>query len=520
MLNKLKLILKFRFGFFFITCMIFIQCTKIATTNIGLNYIYNVDGINTFDTLLDVITETNVNTDSARIYVFDYADSNIYDASSDVHVLGNISYDPLFGKTQTAFFFEIRAPYYPFSFKGNKDSIVVDSAVLVFDLIDVYGDMTQPVHFNVFNIDRINRLQTTTNYASNYQQLYNLTKSDLVSTRANYLISEFLDSFNFRTEKTTNQIRIPIQKSIANTLLKSYDSFVEYQADSIFRLLFPGFCIFSDYGNALLNINMSATSKSGLYLYYSTNDTDDTSARDTTYTKFFISDIAANFVNRNYQGSEVANHLNIPNDSVVYIQGTPGTLVNIKIPALKNFPNKTIHLAELVTVQAPDPSTFNTYNQYFSPPSFVLINAKDSASQYRRFIPNDFVLGTTLSQSYGFSRTGFVRYDSISPQFSNLVNYSFDITRFFQGVVTRQDTNYNLQLSAPGNDILYYSLPHQYNNNTTTKIYIKPKRADATSAASQYITNAPANGSVRLNGGSKKNNPMKLRVIYSNIKTN
>src|ERR1700694_2917045 len=89
--------------------------TRISSTDIGGSLIPAIDGVNTKDTLLDVITDSFDNTDTTRIY------------RSDNHVVGAITNDPLFGKTKASMFFEMKPPSYPYYISGNKDSLKIDS---------------------------------------------------------------------------------------------------------------------------------------------------------------------------------------------------------------------------------------------------------------------------------------------------------------------------------------------------------------------------------------------------------
>ena len=110
--------------------LVFFSCTKIETTDIGNGLIPSVDGVNIKDTFFDVITNTFVDDNIARVY------------KADDHLIGVITNDPLFGKTTASAFFELKPTNYPFSFSGNKDSIIVDSAVLVLSYKGAYGDLS------------------------------------------------------------------------------------------------------------------------------------------------------------------------------------------------------------------------------------------------------------------------------------------------------------------------------------------------------------------------------------------
>jgi hypothetical protein len=86
--------------------------------------------------------------------------------------------------------------------------------------------------------------------------------------------------------------------------------------------------------------------------------------------------------------------------------------------------------------------------------------------------------------------------------------YTFDVSRYVQGIVTRNDSNYTLRLYAPVNDSLKYTPPYPASATFPT-YYIAPTNANNIAA-----------GRVRLGGGGlHKDNPlrMRLRIIYSRI---
>ena len=82
--------LRKRFVFSFLIILIVAGCTRITSTDLGSGLIPPIDGVITRDTLLDVITDNFDDPDTARVY------------RSDMHVLGALTNDPLFGKTKAA----------------------------------------------------------------------------------------------------------------------------------------------------------------------------------------------------------------------------------------------------------------------------------------------------------------------------------------------------------------------------------------------------------------------------------
>lgn len=113
--------------------LVFSACTRIGTSELGLGLLPSMDAYNTKDTTLDVITETLERTDSMRVYL------------SDDQVLGNITSDPIFGTTNASMYFQVVPSFFPFFIAGSKDSLVVDSAILILSYKGFYGDTTKPV---------------------------------------------------------------------------------------------------------------------------------------------------------------------------------------------------------------------------------------------------------------------------------------------------------------------------------------------------------------------------------------
>ena len=111
-------------SFFFV-----LGCTKIDTTKLGQDLIPTVDNIHTFDTTLNVIAAN-------------FDDPNTCDSivASDLHALGIISNDPLFGKTSANIYMELKPSVFPFAFPDHDtDSLFLDSAVLVLQYSHSFG---------------------------------------------------------------------------------------------------------------------------------------------------------------------------------------------------------------------------------------------------------------------------------------------------------------------------------------------------------------------------------------------
>lgn len=488
--------LRKRFVFSFLIILIVAGCTRITSTDLGSGLIPPIDGVITKDTLLDVITDNFDDPDTARVY------------RSDMHVLGAITNDPLFGKTKAAMYFEMQPDSYPFYIPGTKDSVVVDSAVLILHYDGVYGDSTQPLHINVYGIDPATPIDLTRNYPANYPDLHPIRTLGPLAAPVTVDIRRLGDSVKNRFEQTTNQLRIRLNNDVARRFMKVYDSSNVYKSDSLLRTVFAGFAVTADAvspANALLRINLVDTSTK-LALYYNSSSTGATQ-RDTSvrYFRCHSSSGSVNYITRDRSGSEVANHLNTTSkpDSLVYLQTGPGTYVRVRIPGLKTLSNRIIHRAELIAEQVPDAANAMLETQLL-PPRFLLLSVFDSANNYKRNVPNDFIVGSSGANISSFG--GGLLYKTV-PGYDRLGTYVFDLSRYVQGIVTRQDTLQTLRLTAPVNDSLHYHNPYPANTGTGSLYYLTPSS----------IGNTIGYGRVRLGGGTHSRFRMRLRIIYSRI---
>jgi len=472
-------------------------CTKIETTDIGSGLIPPIDGVTTLDTTLDVITTNSVDptNDSLRVY------------KSDDHVIGVINNDPLFGKTTATAYFELKPSSYKFSFPGGT-SISPDSAVLILSYKGVYGDSSIAQNWEV------RELSEALNRDSAYPVSTQFTGGNILGSK-NIDITTFNDSVNYGFENASNQIRIKLDPAFANRMIKQYDSTDNnaYESDSLFRLNFKGFSVSpaaGSAGNALIRINLLDTNtKLALFYNYKIPDSANRSSA-VSYFRFSTGassavpvSASANYIRRDYTGSKLAANMSNSNenDSVLFIQSSPGTIATIKIPGLSGLQNSIIHRAELAMYQVADVSSLD---MIFTPP-YLLLHSYDSLNKVKTNVPNDFVYNTTSgvnTSTFG----GYLLQRNLTG-YGTVNSYVFDVSRYVQGIITRKEGNLTLRLSAPSNDSLKYTDP--YPATTSTTYYIMPSNA-----------NNVANGRVLLAGGGMDiTSPlrMRLRIIYSKL---
>ena len=483
--------------FFFIS-----GCTKIDTTTIGSGLIPPIDGVTTLETSLDVFTDNFINptNDSLRVY------------KADDHIIGVINNDPLFGKTTAETYFELKPTSYKFSFPGGA-SVVPDSAVLILSYKGTFGDTAINQNWEV------RELSEALNRDSAYPVSTQFATGNVLGSKS-IDITTLNDSINYGLENASNQIRIKLAPEFASRFIKQYDSTDNnaYQSDSLFRLNFKGFAVSpaaGSAGNALIRINLLDTNtKLALFYNYKIPDSANRS-NAVSYFRFSpggsSSSVAvsssANYIKRDYNGSPLYANVTDANknDSLLFIQTSPGTFATVKIPGLSNLENSIIHRAELTVYQAQDPMSTDVI---FTPPRYLLLSSYDSSKIVKTNIPNAFIYNSNSGTNNISSFGGFLTQKSVAG-IGEAKCYIFDVSRYVQGIVTRKDKNLTLLLSAPSNDSLIYTAPYP---------------AIAASAVHYYTTSSTANnaadGRVLLAGGGMSSaNPlrMRLRIIYSRI---
>lgn len=469
--------------------IVFASCTRISTTEIGTGLIPPIDNVNTFDTTIEVTAENFIK-DTIRVQ------------KTDEHVLGYITTDPLFGSTEARVNFELKPSFFPYYFETSNqgDSLQLDSAVLVLSYRGIWGDTTNPITLTAYEMG--SKLKVDSVYPSYTQvpigaQLGQVTISDP---------RRLTDSVKPLFEAATNQIRIKLNNSIGQKLLKTFDSTDAYKSDSLFSERFHGFSVVPTMGsNSLLRVALTDTNTK-LALYYRFKprsgpaDNIDTTVR---FFKFVTSNCAnTNDIRRNRSGSQfnqfLTNTPGIP-DSLVFLQTAPGSYVKIKTPGLIGLTNRVVHRAELIMEEMPDVPAYD--NIYTEP--YLFLSAYSSDSARRIHIPKD-----VITSSYDFTVTNFATLGGrpiykADNNGNRVASYNFDISRYVQDIATNKAKVYDLYLNAPWFD---------FASPTELSPYSYPLASSA--------INPPAIGRVRLFGGTSLQNTkkMRIRIIYSKLK--
>ena len=473
------------FSVFIFSFIFILSCKKInEATELGNGLIPAVDNVTTFDTTLlvetynDLFTILNDSTKSSR---------------GNQHFLGEITNnailgDPLFGKTEASIFVELKPTFYPFQFI-RKDSLTIDSVVLVLSYRETYGDTTDDFNVNVYEIEASKNFKTDSFYLVSQRPFAG--QGPLLGSRNNIVPNTMDDSVSLFREKSNNQLRIPLDNSFGTRLL-NYDTSV-YKTDSTFRVQFRGFEITASGGNSLLGFQLTDTNtKLAIYYHFKTAGQNDT---DVSYFRTTDLSAAANHIKRDYSGSQFFTYLNngVVPDDLVFLQNTPGSFATVKIPGLATLSNRIVHRAELIVVQVYHPT-----DEKFPPPDLLYLDAFDTAKLKFRTIPFDLIFDGTSGQ-LNYQAFGMIGKKTVDGSGNPIRIWNFNLSRYIQHVVNDTRPTYNLSLHGP------YLTHNLYSSSTTdTELFIP-------------INPTFAKGRVRVGGGNHSTQKMRLRIIYSKI---
>ena len=467
--------------FFIITSLSY--CTKIKGTDIGAELIPAIDNVYTFDTTIEIQAFNKLVPDSMLPRLGRDASGNTGD-----YVLGYISNNLQFGKTKASIFVEFKPTAYPFSFENVPDSLYYDSAVLCLRYNNTFGDTNAVQTISVFKINEL--LKGDSAYRTNKVVTY--TEKLGSSSFAPSILNDSLYLFR---QNISNQLRIKIDNRFAAKLL-TFDTskYSPFNNDSSFRDYFKGFAIVPEVNgsaNALMSVNVSDTA-SYFRLYYRVmkNGVLDSTHKDLKFNRVLPS-AAINTIERDYNGSEIQKNLsqNTKGDSLVFIQATPGSYAMLKMPGIDEFKKKKgnvmVHLAE---IQMEEVTTLGRQPGLFYAPLFMYSEVYDTTTKaYYPFLSDGFTNGTFDLETFGGLRS--YKTDNTIQQGAK---YKMNITRYVQGIITRNYPNMPFRLSAP------YSVRYD-------DLYIT------------FALNNLCTGNVVLGGGNNASKKMKLRLVYSKL---
>jgi hypothetical protein len=480
------------------TAFYFGSCTRIHdSTELGDELIPAVDNVNTFDTVVSVLSYNDS-------FTIGNADRLLNDstrmAKSAIHYVGRINNDPLFGTTDAQLFFELKPPTFKYYFENfSSDSLFIDSVVLVLDYQETFGDTDALQTVNVYELANTssNLFKTDSSYLL---RVKSFTEGNLLGTKT-FAPSILNDSIKAYKDTTKNQLRIRLDDAFGTRLLL-YDSSATsaYAGDSAFRSKFKGFAVTSSGGNALMGFSLAgANTKLALYYhYYNKLPNIDTAVRYFSFNAATCGN--ANYIKRGYSGFPIATALSggtTTPDDLLYIQATPGTFARIKMPDLSTVTNRVVHRAELIVEQIShplsDPKFFN--------PEMLFLDVLDTALKDYRYMPYDFTIDQSGSPNLtGFGASGKATTDAGG---NPIQVWKFNMTRYVQNVLTKKEPVHDLRLFAP------YIVDDTY----------KPSLSSVGGVYFIGVNSSVARGRVRVAGGNfaDPTKKLRLRIVYSKI---
>ncbi|MEO6406372.1 MAG: DUF4270 family protein [Ferruginibacter sp.] len=498
----LKRFLPAFFGATFCFVIINWSCTKLDTTNLGIDVIPAVDNVTTFGDTLDINSTQGVFNDTTKL------------TAAEDHVLGKISNDPLFGTTDASIFFQLKPGYFPYYFGTAGDTLVgVDSVILTLAYKGVWGDSTVPQVLEVRKIE--DPLFDSPYVARLLSYRPDLTGSTVIGSKTIDIRSLPTQvKFAHNTDSSTNQIRIRLSDSFRDLLFSRDSSHTDFSknafySDSLYRNFLKGISVTALSGNALMYINL-ADAKTRLEVHLRRRKlNNNTNLPDTIFNNLAL----RNVLSSQFAPSATANYL-VRNRTALattgttmehFIQTTPGTFVNMHIPALTGMENRIIHRASIIVEQIPFDMVTDSV---FSPPSFMYIDLKDTSTVTPKFKPLYYDLSPAAfynpdDKNYYFPNSGidfsyfggYIRR-KINAIGQRVVYYDINVTRYVQHLLTKHTPNYDMRLYAP------YNLAYpQY------------------SADLIPYNNALAAGRVRIRSGQDPDRRLRLRLvmIYSKL---
>lgn len=460
-----------------------IGCTKIKNTDIGVDLLPEIDNVNTFDTTLSVSVQGDFTPDS----LLPKSSRDVYGDVGDF-VLGQLNNDPVFGSTTASIFCEMKPSEYPFTFQNVPDSLYLDSVVLTLKYRGTYGDTNGVQGVDVYRVTDFIRPDSA------YPLSASVPYGELLGS-ARFTPAVLNDSLYLGTFNTKDQLRISLKAVFGRSLISFDTGFAKgpLKSDSLFRNYLKGFAIIPqklNTANALMTFDMDDTTTHLRFYYRYTKNGD----LDTAYKTFSFKNLkpggAINQIKRSYENSEAKNIItNKLSDSLVYIHSTPGTYAKISMKAVDAFKQKKgnviVHLAEMSMQEV---ITSGKRGEIFSAPTYLYLEGIDSSSN--RFVPftADGFPGGTFDPTF----FGGMRKTTLDPKTRTVSKYAMNITRYIQGILTRNNPNYPLKLHSP----YVVSYP---------------------SAVTSFYLNPLCRGGVVLGGGSHPTQPMKLRLVYSKL---
>jgi len=402
-----------------------------------------------------IAIETRYFQDSTTISSFTFRDEKIKVSGPRYNLVGSFN-DPLFGYTSGYFAAQYRLQYYP----NYEPDATLDSLILQMSYKYVYGDTLTPQTLLVHELT--DSLSYNSSYLSSYN-LKNIASPEIIGSL------DFIPKFrtdSTKTDTTAQILRIPLDPSLGNRLLKmdSLDMVSNDKFITVFKGLLVETAPVSRKGS-LLRVDAPS---SVLVAYYHTAKHDSlgygyrvtaNSADVSGYVHDYSS--APFFANMNQETVQ---------DTLVFLQPTGGTKVKINIPGLTTWKDSTNYVINKATLTIHVDTLISDFKRFEIPPNIYLMNILDDGTEE---LPQD---GTQSLSYYG----GI--YNPVKG------TYTFNIAQHLQLVTTGKIQSDGTTKKINNNG---FYLVHPLRNASPRRVVLK---------------------------GAASSRPMKLEVIYTRYK--
>ena len=334
--------------------------------------------------------------------------------------------DPRFGESIASFYMQLRLGILDFETGANP---VLDSAILVLTIEDIYGPLENPIDWEVYRLTE--SLTTSEVYKSDEELSTDMT---LIGGQ---------NAFVYNEEQT---LRIPLTQSFGEELLNLFgstetennDNFLAY-LNGLYVTLNP-----NSGGDGLFDLDIS-NDNTQLELHFSSDNPD-----DSLYV--FTTGIQALTVNR-YQhdrvGSELETAINdlSNDDETLLIGGLTLSKGVIELPDLSFLSGNIINQARLSFYQADYGDALNTD---YDNPEFLFLTGKiaNDSSQY-------FLSDYSTSEPTAYGGTP----ELIDLNGNPTIQYAYNLPRFIQRYV-----NGDTEISSLNIEVL------NFNNGNRVKL--------------------------------------------------
>jgi hypothetical protein len=512
-----------------------LACTKIQETNIDGGGIPAVDGVNVFDTVINVIA-------SNEGLMGLYDETRLRD--DEQFPIGKITNDPSFGTIDSKLYLQLQPgrfynKAYPF---GKKDSIVaLDSVVISLGYRGAYGDTAFAGDKHGFTVKEIEpnfdfKDSSYRGTGISFYSLNNIGASVPTSTSDLVLSSSFNPSIaEIRALKkfTTTNNAVDSFENVITTKLSTtwgmkfingtnFDTTNAYLNDSAFVSRFKGLVIEGkNTQNSLLYYDLSST-KTRVRFYYRTKNLAGTGKIDSTYTDFV-------FQQNTPYNAQAVSITRSPSYNLPAAIGSPApygfldaapvsNYMKLKTPVLATLSKRILYLAELTVEEDPIPGDMLRLTGNMYQPSVLFIDWYDPLSATYKTPKKDFFVTNQAGTEYNLNTYGGFRKQKVDAATGlNISYYTFNLTRHVQDIISFGGVYQDFKLYAPR-----YTKPTSYveaSNSWLVPDGLPTPINPLVSGIGLGVNPRAGDGRIRVGGTATTGSThhMKLRLVYSKI---